>query len=156
MDDHNRNQPLKPTTENIARAIYIVNRHAKTAPDPKFLYTLKKRALHKLLTEGKAKKEGLHFSNNPRNSKQQSDVLVSAGEYYFHMPPTKEDFENLPHLGSLNQTYRNPKIHLSLAKAKALLQQYVGIRESTPAGSAPKKPSPTYKKPVFKRLGESY
>jgi len=153
MDDQ-RNQPLKPTTDNVAKAIYIVNRHAKTAPDPKFLYMLKKRALQKLLTEGKAKKEGLHFSNNPKNSKQQSDVLISAGEYYFHMPPTKDDFENLPHLGSLNQSYRNPKIHLSLAKAKALLQQYVGVKETVSNRS--NKPAPTYKKPVFKRLGESY
>ncbi|WP_203290073.1 YkyB family protein [Metabacillus sp. cB07] len=153
MDDQ-RNQPLKPTTDNVAKAIYIVNRHAKTAPDPKFLYMLKKRALQKLLTEGKAKKEGLHFSNNPKNSKQQSDVLISAGEYYFHMPPTKDDFENLPHLGSLNQSYRNPKIHLSLAKAKALLQQYVGIKETV--SNRPNKTAPTYKKPVFKRLGESY
>ncbi|MDX8291348.1 YkyB family protein [Metabacillus indicus] len=153
MDDQ-RNQPLKPTTDNVAKAIYIVNRHAKTAPDPKFLYMLKKRALQKLLTEGKAKKEGLHFSNNPKNSKQQSDVLISAGEYYFHMPPTKDDFENLPHLGSLNQSYRNPKIHLSLAKAKALLQQYVGVKETVSNRS--NKSAPTYKKPVFKRLGESY
>ena len=153
MDDQ-RNQPLKPTTDNVAKAIYIVNRHAKTAPDPKFLYMLKKRALQKLLTEGKAKKEGLHFSNNPKNSKQQSDVLISAGEYYFHMPPTKDDFENLPHLGSLNQSYRNPKIHLSLAKAKALLQQYVGVKETV--SNRPNKTAPTYKKPVFKRLGESY
>ncbi|KEZ52761.1 YkyB family protein [Metabacillus indicus] len=153
MDDQ-RNQPLKPTTDNVAKAIYIVNRHAKTAPDPKFLYMLKKRALQKLLTEGKAKKEGLHFSNNPKNSKQQSDVLISAGEYYFHMPPTKDDFENLPHLGSLNQSYRNPKIHLSLAKAKALLQQYVGVKETV--SNRPNKSAPTYKKPVFKRLGESY
>ncbi|MEK3805117.1 MULTISPECIES: YkyB family protein [unclassified Metabacillus] len=155
MDDQ-RNQPLKPTTDNVAKAIYIVNRHAKTAPDPKFLYMLKKRALQKLLTEGKAKKEGLHFSNNPKNSKQQSDVLISAGEYYFHMPPTKDDFENLPHLGSLNQSYRNPKIHLSLAKAKALLQQYVGVKESVSNRPSTNKPAPTYKKPVFKRLGESY
>lgn len=155
MDDQ-RNQPLKPTTDNVAKAIYIVNRHAKTAPDPKFLYMLKKRALQKLLTEGKAKKEGLHFSNNPKNSKQQSDVLISAGEYYFHMPPTKDDFENLPHLGSLNQSYRNPKIHLSLAKAKALLQQYVGVKESVSNRPSTNKSAPTYKKPVFKRLGESY
>lgn len=158
MDDHSRLDPTKQLTiDNLARAIYVVNRHAKTAPNPKFLYELKKKALLKLVHEGKAKKEGLHFSNNPKYSKQQSDVLVSAGEYYFHMPPTKEDFDQLPHLGSLNQTYRNPKTHMSLTKAKVLIQDYVGIKEEhhPPKPHQPKK-TRTYQKPVFKKLGESY
>ncbi|WP_077617652.1 YkyB family protein [Litchfieldia sinesaloumensis] len=147
--------PLKPTVDNLARAIFVVNRHAKTATNPKFLYLLKRKALEKLITEGKAKKEGLHFSRNPKNSQQQSDVLISAGDYYFHMPPTKEDFSSLPHLGKLNQTYRNPKTYLSLSLAKNLLQQYVGIEEEkTENTQRPNKR--TYQKPVFKKLGESY
>ncbi|MCM3441755.1 YkyB family protein [Metabacillus halosaccharovorans] len=158
MEDHNRLDPSQQqSTENLARAIYVVNRHAKTAPNPKFLYALKKKALLKLVHEGKAVKKGLHFSNNPKFSKQQSDVLVSAGEYYFHMPPTKDDFEKLPHLGSLNKTYRNPKAHMSLTKAKILLQGYVGMKEEKkPAQSFQSKKTRTYEKPVFKRLGESY
>ncbi|MCV9887428.1 YkyB family protein [Metabacillus halosaccharovorans] len=158
MQDHNRLDPSQQqSTENLARAIYVVNRHAKTAPNPKFLYALKKKALLKLVHEGKAVKKGLHFSNNPKFSKQQSDVLVSAGEYYFHMPPTKDDFEKLPHLGSLNKTYRNPKTHMSLTKAKILLQCYVGMKEEKkPVQSFQSKKTRTYEKPVFKRLGESY
>ncbi|RSK29303.1 hypothetical protein EJF36_08125 [Bacillus sp. HMF5848] len=139
------------TPEDLAKAIFIVNRHAKTAPDPKFLYTLKRKALEKLLAEGKAKKEGLHFSRNPRNSQQQSDVLVSLGGFYFHMPPTKDDFSKLPHLGTLNNSYRNPKVHMSLSLAKSILIKYVGVEESKP-----QRRRPTYQKPVFKRLGQSY
>ncbi|MFT4415203.1 YkyB family protein [Fredinandcohnia humi] len=150
----NQTTSLEPNVDNLARAIFVVNRHAKTATNPKFLYLLKRKALEKLLEEGKAKKEGLHFSRNPRNSQQQSDVLISAGEYYFHMPPSKEDFSRLPHLGTLNQNYRNPKTHLSLSLAKSLLQQYVGIKEQTEqVRNTTKK---TYQKPVFKKLGESY
>lgn len=145
---------LEPNVDNLARAIYVVNRHAKTATNPKFLYLLKRKALEKLLAEGKAKKEGLHFSRNPKNSQQQSDVLISAGEYYFHMPPSKEDFSRLPHLGTLNQSYRNPKTHLSLTIAKNLLQNYVGLKEQITQDQNPKKR--TYQKPVFKKLGESY
>ncbi|WP_226666051.1 YkyB family protein [Metabacillus litoralis] len=158
MDDHKRLDPTKQlTTENLARAIYVVNRHAKTAPNPKYLYLLKKNALIKLLKEGKAQKEGLHFSNNPKFSQQQSDVLVSAGEYYFHMPPTKDDFDKLPHLGTLNQTYRNPKANMSLTKAKNLLQNYVGLNEDKKSPqSIHSTQTRTYEKPVFKRLGESY
>ncbi|MEH7383895.1 YkyB family protein [Bacillus sp. JJ1521] len=146
--------PLEPNVDNLARAIFVVNRHAKTAPNPKFLYLLKRKALEKLISEGKAKKEGLHFSRNPKNSQQQSDVLISAGDYYFHMPPTKEDFSRLPHLGQLNQTYRNPKTYLSLSLAKNLLQQYVGLEEKTENTGRQNKR--TYQKPVFKKLGESY
>ena len=71
MNTHQNQAPLKPTVENLARAIFIVNRHAKTATNPKFLYLLKRKALEKLLVEGYAKKEGLHFSRNPKNSRQQ-------------------------------------------------------------------------------------
>ncbi len=44
------------TIENLSKAVYTVNRHAKTAPNPKYLYLLKKRALQKLVKEGKGKK----------------------------------------------------------------------------------------------------
>ncbi len=113
---------------------------------------MKKRALQKLLQEGKGRKVGLHFSNNPKYSQQQSDVLIEIGDYYFHLPPTKEDFEFLPHLGNLNQSYRNPKANMSLNRAKQLLQTYVGLKEKPTAT----KQKSHYTKPVFKRLGESY
>src|SRR4051812_37806978 len=96
----------KLTIDNLSQALFIVNRHAKTAPNPKYLYKLKHEALKKLLEEGKAKKLGLHFSKNPRNSKQQSDVLVECGHYTFHIPPTKSDFAELPHLGKLDGSVR--------------------------------------------------
>jgi hypothetical protein len=145
--------PISSTIENLSQAIYIVNRHAKTAPNPKFLYHLKHEALMKLLREGKAKKVGLHFSQNPRLSQQQSDVLVACGNYSFHIPPTKNDFEVLPHLGKLNSSVRNPKSNLSLTQAKKLLLAYTGLKESHPEPTSKKK---AYQKPVFKKLGESY
>ncbi|WP_020059336.1 YkyB family protein [Bacillus sp. 123MFChir2] len=114
------------SVHQLAEAIFSVNRHAKSATNPKYLYWLKKTALERLIAEKQATKEGLHFSKNPRFSQQQSDVLVRAGNYYFHIPPTKDDFRNLPHLGSLDCTYRNPKTHLSLTSAKKMLQQYIG------------------------------
>ncbi|MBA2874181.1 YkyB family protein [Thermaerobacillus caldiproteolyticus] len=141
---------LEPTIDNLAKAIFTVNRHAKTALNPSFLYLLKKKTIAKLLKEGKARKVGLHFSRNPKYSQQQSDVLVAIGDYYFHIPPTKEDFANLPHLGALNDSYRNPVTRMPLSQAKALLQAYTGIKE------LPHQRKKTYQKPVFKRLGESY
>ncbi|MFX3624071.1 MAG: YkyB family protein [Ectobacillus sp.] len=114
------------SVEQLSQAIFVVNRHAKAATHPKYLYWLKKKALENLILEGKAHKKGLHFSRNPKLSQQQSDVLVHVGDYYFHIPPSKDDFQSLPHLGELNQSYRNPKTHMSLPLAKKLLQQYIG------------------------------
>jgi hypothetical protein len=146
-------QVIEPTVSNLAQAIFTVNRHAKTAPNPKQLYTLKHEALKKMLVEGKAKKVGLHFSQNPGKSQQRSDVLVACDQYTFHIPPTKTDFADLPHLGKLDAHIRNPKATLSLTQAKLLLQAYTGIKEQDPHGSNPPK---NYTKPVFKKLGESY
>jgi hypothetical protein len=156
---YEQNHPLTNLTltiENLAQAIFIVNRHAKTAINPKFLYKLKHEALKKLIVEGKAKKVGLHFSDNPRNSQQQSDVLVECGRYTFHIPPMKTDFLDLPHLGKLDGSMRNPKVTtLSLNQAKALLQTYAGISEIAQPSNL-KKNHQTYQKPVFKKLGERY
>ncbi|WP_419888611.1 YkyB family protein [Neobacillus niacini] len=145
----------KLTIDNLSQALFIVNRHAKTAPNPKFLYKLKHESLKKLIEEGKAKKVGLHFSQNPRNSKQQSDVLVECGHYTFHIPPTKSDFAELPHLGKLDGSVRNPKSSLSLSQAKSVLQIYTGINEIEQPPSNRQKNRP-YQKPIFKKLGERY
>ncbi|MFD1705720.1 YkyB family protein [Siminovitchia sediminis] len=146
--------PLKPTVNNLSQAIFIVNRHAKTATDSKFLYSLKKQALEKMIKEKKAVKTGLHFSRNPKFSQQQSDVLVKCGNYTFHIPPTKEDFQQLPHLGHLDQHSRNPKTRMSLNYAKKLLQEYTGLKE--PKQNQHKHRHRNHQKPVFKKLGDSF
>lgn len=151
--DRNDYPHLHPTVENLSQAIFTVNRHAKTAPNPKFLYKLKQEALLKLISEGKAKKIGLHFSGNPKYSQQQSDVLVECGNYSFHLPPAKIDFEKLPHLGKLNEYVRNPRSSLSLTQAKKLLMTYTGLKENNDFQKNNKR---QYEKPVFKKLGESY
>ncbi|WP_108670153.1 YkyB family protein [Peribacillus acanthi] len=114
------------STDVLAQALFIVNKHAKAAPKPQALYELKQRTIEKMLTEGKAKKLGLHFSDNPKYAQQQSDVIVECGNYIFHLPPSKEDMKNLPHLGSRSVNKRNPKTFLSLSKAKSVLFSYIG------------------------------
>lgn len=114
------------SVEILAQAIYSVNKHAKTAPDNKELYSLKKRAIQKLLVEKKAKKIGLHFVDRPQYSQQQSSVLIACADYYFHTLPQKEDFKALPHLGKLDEHYRNPIRRMSLKKAKEILNLYLG------------------------------
>jgi|SRR5690625_585290 len=110
----------------LAQAIFIINRHAKAALKPQHLYSIKKQAIDKLLKEKKAEKIGLHFSNNPKLSNQHSTLLVKVADYFFHIPPVKEDFKELPHLGSLDQQYRNPQTQMSLSQAKKIIYQYIG------------------------------
>jgi len=138
----NRNTvTLKPTLENLAIAIYVVNRHAKTSPQPQKLYQLKTSALEKLMIEGKAQKVGLQQSPNPSKYHQQTcNTLVKVGEYGFHLLSTREDLQGLPHLGEWNDEFRNPTESFSLRQAISLLEQYVGITEKQQIADQ-KKPS---------------
>ncbi|WP_138415133.1 YkyB family protein [Aquibacillus sediminis] len=111
--------------ESIAQALFIVNRHAKTALEPKQLYHLKKHTITKLLKENRATKVGLHFSDHPKFSHQHSTLLVKVSDYYFHIPPTKEDFKTMKHLGNVDKNYRNPKPQMSLSHAKKVLSNYL-------------------------------
>ncbi|MUK90238.1 hypothetical protein GMD78_17840 [Ornithinibacillus sp. L9] len=110
---------------DLAKAIYTINRHAKTAPEPGHLYYIKKESIKRLLQEKRAEKIGLHFSEHPRFSNQHSTLLVKVDQYYFHIPPAKEDFKELEHLGTLDQNYRNPQTKMSLSQAKRIIYQYI-------------------------------
>ncbi|WP_096270051.1 YkyB family protein [Paucisalibacillus globulus] len=122
---------------DLARAIYTVNRHAKTAPEPQHLYFIKKESINRLLKEKRAKKIGLHFSQHPKLSNQHSTLLVQVDDYYFHIPPSKEDFQNLKHLGELDQNFRNPQTKMSLSQAKKIIYQYIDWK---PVNKKPNKP----------------
>ncbi|HLR07785.1 MAG TPA: YkyB family protein [Bacillota bacterium] len=125
--------------DELAKAIYTINRHAKTAPKPRHLYFIKKEAIDQLLREKRAEKIGLHFSNHPRLSNQYSTVLVKVGNYYFHIPPTKDDFRKMKHLGSLDYDYRNPQSKMPLSHAKQIIYQYINWK--------PQKKQSTRRKP---------
>lgn len=113
------------SVHDLAQALYTINRHAKTAPEPQHLYYIKKETINRLLKEKRAKKVGLHFSDHPKFSNQHSTLLIKVDEYYFHIPPTKEDFKELSHLGKLDQSYRNPQSKMSLSQAKKIVYSYI-------------------------------
>ncbi|MFC4353671.1 YkyB family protein [Chryseomicrobium palamuruense] len=122
----------------IAQALYSINRHAKTALDKKPLYQAKKETLEKLIDSGYAKKIGLHFSENPSNSKQHSTTLVEFHGYLFHLPVTPED-KQLPHLGKLDFSYANPSTYMNLTTAKRIIAKYVHVYfQSSQTGKKPR------------------
>ncbi|UZJ79352.1 YkyB family protein [Fictibacillus sp. KU28468] len=111
---------MKTKTQEIAKAIYMINKHAKNAPA---LYSMKERALHRLLREGKAEKIGLNYSPNPGKALQRLDVLVKVEDFLFHLPSTKDDRKNLEIL-TYDSDYRNPKVSMPLKQAKQILETY--------------------------------
>src|SRR5699024_12815679 len=112
------------STALLAQAIYTINRHAKTAPEPQHLYHIKKKTIERLLKEKRAKKISLHFSNRPKLSNQHSTLLVKVDDYYFHIPPRNKDFVTLKHLGESDQSYRNPQTKMTLSQAKHIVYNY--------------------------------
>src|SRR5699024_389734 len=113
------------STALLAQAIYTINRHAKTAPEPQHLYHIKKKTIERLLKEKRAKKIGLHCSNRPKLSNQHSTLLVKDDDHYFHIPPRKKDFVTLQHLGEVDQSYRNHQTKMTLSQAKKLVHKYI-------------------------------
>src|SRR5690625_278763 len=110
---------------NIAKAIFTVSRHAKTAPGRHPLYHINKESINQLLSAGRAERIWLHFADHPKFSNQHSPVLVSVDDDYSHILPEKEDFEKFEHLGSLDQNYRNPRTKMSLSQAKRIIYEYI-------------------------------
>ncbi|WP_106497786.1 YkyB family protein [Lentibacillus sp. Marseille-P4043] len=121
----------------LAKAIYTINRHAKTAPEPQHLYFIKKETIKRLLKEKQAIKVGLHFSDHPKFSNQHSTLLVKVDNYYFHIPPEKQDFKELEHLGKLDQDFRNPRTKMSLSQAKKVIYRYIDWKPKNESKSRP-------------------
>jgi hypothetical protein len=132
------NKAQTPTVLELAEALYTINRHAKTAPNPKYLYALKRISIEKLIREKKAEKVGIQLSPNPKYSKQQLDVLIKIESFYFHIPPAKGDAQALPHLGKQNVSFKNPKVRIPLKKATSILEQYAGKPSQTLKGKTNK------------------
>ncbi|MBL4952047.1 hypothetical protein JK635_07465 [Neobacillus sp. YIM B02564] len=120
---------IEPTLRNLSEAIFIANRHAKTATDNRYLYQLKQKAIEKLLEKGLAQKIGLHYSPNPGRSVSRSDVLVQIGDYFFHIPAKPEDYKTLPHLGSRDQDFKNPRPTIRRGEALSLLADFTGLQK---------------------------
>ncbi|WP_164669200.1 YkyB family protein [Virgibacillus doumboii] len=133
--DENQSIPLS----ELAKALYTINRHAKTAPEPQHLYYIKKETINRLLREKRAKKIGLHFSNHPKFSNQHSTLLVKVDNYYFHVPPSKDDFKELKHLGELDENHRNPQTKMSLSHAKKIVYRYINWQPAKKPYKASKK-----------------
>jgi len=142
----------KYTTRQIAEAIFTVNKHAKTALNPRELYYLKKLTIDKLLQEKRAQKKGLQYSKNSGVAQQASSLLIECSGYFFHTKARKADFATLTHLGYQDENYRNPPSSINLRTARTILTDYIGTSGKPNAASVTKQQAPI--PPVFTKLGD--
>lgn len=133
MDYPNDNIGRDLKTNEIAQAIYVINRRAKAVPDSSVLYSLKHKAIKKLLSEQRATKLCVHRFKRVHQFHSIRDsiidittvfTLVACGEYIFHYPAEPEDIKNLLFQQKIIGI-RNPHSDMSYSSAKRLLLQYL-------------------------------
>lgn len=121
------------TTDEIAQAIYVVNRRAKIVPDASMLYALKHEAIKKLVTEQRATRLCVHRFKRVRQLHSIRDAkvdintiftLVSCGDYIFHYPAERQDIKDLLFQQKIIGI-RNPRSQMNYSTAKRLLIEYL-------------------------------
>ena len=121
------------TTDEIAQAIYVVNRRAKTVPDASMLYALKHDAIKKLVAEQRATRlcvhrfkrvQQFHSIRNLKIDINTIFTLVSCGEYIFHYPANHQDIKDLLFQQKIDGI-RNPRSEMSYSSAKRILFEYL-------------------------------
>lgn len=134
---------LPITNQNIAEALYVINKSAKVHRDTKQanyearrhsvvqasktkqrkLYDLKELVVLKLLEDKKAKAVGIHRMSGVRF------VLIKMNDFTFHLPITNlKGFEELPFLGEINEQITAEKVikvSINFYESKNLLERYL-------------------------------
>ncbi|AEF93857.1 hypothetical protein Desca_0983 [Desulfotomaculum nigrificans CO-1-SRB] len=141
---------IEMTTENLAEALYVVNKFAKKMRDQKKynydagqhdmvkqsrikeqeLYDLKEKVLSKMLAEERARILGIHkqtVENKQGELWENHLLLIAAGDYDFHRPARAKDIDKYPYLGEIDIIPADKKraTKLLFAESFKLLQKYL-------------------------------
>nr|WP_194950002.1 YkyB family protein [Anoxybacillus flavithermus] len=131
------------TDENIAEALYIINKSAKKSRDTKQkkyyegkysvvnrsktrqmkLYALKDEVISKLRSENKMEVLGYHVQGYENYL-----LLLKLADYTFHTPVNKLDTKGLEFLGEIDliPAEKTKKTTLKFSEAVKLLETYIG------------------------------
>ena len=141
---------IELTTENLAEALYIINKFAKRKRDTKRdhyelghhdivknvkyreqqLYELKAQVLAKMLQEQRAEIMGIH--RQTINGKAKSEcinhlLLIRVAERTFHRPAKSKDIKKYPFLGEIDIISAEKEgTALTLMESIKLLEKYLG------------------------------
>ncbi|WP_099363777.1 YkyB family protein [Fredinandcohnia onubensis] len=108
--------------EQIAQAIQVINRHAKTPKDFPDFYKLKNDAIKLSIKKGYAKKIGLDYYYYPHMGRKEIFTSIQIDRYFFHTTPTDSDLRNLK---MIYRRYRNPNICMSLKEAETVILTFL-------------------------------
>ena len=138
--------PLEPTDENIAQALYVINKSAKVSRDTKQKkynsnkyalcksaktrmqnhYNLKEAVMRKLIDENRMKYIGICKQNN-KHSENYLDMYKMCG-FVFHLPSDKSKYteENniLSDINGVISSEKTIKVNIKYHDAIRLLEQY--------------------------------
>lgn len=140
---------IEMNTENLAEALYIINKFAKQKRDNKKdhyqlghhdivknlkyreqqLYDMKAQVLAKMLQEQRAEIKGIH--KQIINTKTKSEcinhlLLIQVGERTFHRPAKSKDIKKYPFLGEIDIiSAERESTSLTLLEAVKLLEKYL-------------------------------
>lgn len=109
--------------EQIAAAINVINKYAKSQCEFYDFYHMKDEILKKLISTGQAKKIGLD-KYNVRNGESYLLTSVQVGSFYFHTTPTNEDLKKLQ-IVKLRKRLRNPNVHMDISVARYIIITYL-------------------------------
>lgn len=144
---------IEMNTENLAEALYIINKFAKRKRDTKKdhylqgnyalvkslknkeheLYQLKSQVLAKFLSEGRAEILGIH--KQIINTKEKREVinhllLIQVGEHTFHRPAKAKDIKKYPFLGEIDIiSAEKESTSLTFLEAVKLLEKYLASNQ---------------------------
>jgi len=141
---------IEMNTENLAEALYVINKFAKRIRDQKNsnyeigqyesaknsklkeqeLYHLKEKVLNKLLREEKARILGVHrqtFYDKFDCELERHLLLIVVGDYDFHRPTKGKDINKYPYLGDIDIISAKKKrvTKLSFTESLVLLEKYL-------------------------------
>lgn len=140
--------PLEPTDENIAQALYVINKSAKVSRDTKQKkynnnkyalcksaktrmqnhYNLKEAVMRKLIDENRMKYIGICKQNN-KHSENYLDMYKMCG-FVFHLPSDKSKYteENniLSDINGVISSEKTIKVNIKYHDAIRLLEEYSG------------------------------
>ena len=141
---------IEMTTENLAEALYVVNKSAKRIRDSKRddystgqhnrakksklkeqeLYHLKEKILSKMLEENRAEILGVHkqlVTNKSEYEWENYLLLITIDDFSFHRPIKPKDIHKHPYLGEIEliTAEKDRKTRLNFYEAVQLLEEYL-------------------------------
>lgn len=142
---------IEPTDQNLAEALYIINKSAKVSRDTKTenytwgrhkivatsktrqnqLYEIKDAVIKKLLREEKMHIIGYHQQKSKWNGDNLYFLLGEIKGYQFHIPTGQHIVTSYNYLGEIERisAERTRQVSLKFFESKKMLEKYIAVEE---------------------------